>query len=334
MKTYEIVSGGGIDALRLADRRLPEPGPGQVQIRVLASSINYRDLGTVRDPVSRGLVLPRVPNSDGAGEVTAVGDGVTRFKVGDRAMGIFMQRWIDGPMTAEAVASALGGMLDGMLSEYVVLDQDGLVATPDHLTDEEASTLPCAAVTAWHSLVEVGNVRAGDTVLLLGTGGVSVFALQFATMLGARVIHTSSSDDKLERLRDMGAWETIKYSRTPDWHHRVMELTDGRGVDHVVEVGGPGTLERSIASTRISGSIGVIGTLSQGSVNPLMLMRRGLRVQGIYVGHRRMFEDMNRAIAAHRMRPVIDKVFVYGDAPMAYHRMESRSHFGKIVIRL
>ena len=334
MKAYEIVSGAGIDALRLADRPQPEPGPGQVQVRVRASSINYRDLGTVRDPVSRGVRFPTVPNSDGAGEVTAVGPGVTRFKTGDRVMGTFMQDWIDGPMTAEAVASALGGALDGMLSEYVVLGQDGLVATPDHLTDEEAGTLPCAAVTAWHSLVEVGNVKAGDTVLLLGTGGVSIFALQFATMLGARVIHTSSSDDKLARLRDLGAWETIKYSNTPDWQHRVMELTDGRGVDHVVEVGGPGTLERSIGSTRISGSIGVIGTLSQGSVNPLMLMRKGLRVQGIYVGHRRMFEDMNRAIAAHRMRPVIDRVFDFAEAPKAYHHMESRNHFGKIVIRL
>jgi NADPH:quinone reductase-like Zn-dependent oxidoreductase len=334
MKTYEIVSPDGIDTLRLADRPIPEPGPRQVQVRINASSINYRDLGTVSDPGPRGIPYPTIPNSDGAGEVTAVGDRVTRFKVGDRVMGTFMQNWIDGPMTPTAIGSALGGSVDRLLTEYAVLDEDGLVSTPSHLSDTEAATLPCAAVTASHNLVEVGGVKAGDTVLLLGTGGVSIFALQFAQMLGARVIHTSSSDEKRARLTELGAWQTINYADTPEWQDAVMDISEGRGVDHVVEVGGPGTMERSITATRIAGTIGVIGTLSQGSVNPMSFMRKGLRVQGIYVGHRNMFEDMNRAIAQHELRPVIDRTFAMEDARDAFHYMATGHHFGKIVIAL
>ena len=334
MKTYEIVSPNGIDALRLAERPIPEPAPGQVQVRIRASSINYRDLGTILDPAARGLPYPTIPNSDGAGEVTAVGEGVERFRHGDRVMGIFMQTWLDGGMTPDHQANALGGTLDGLLTEYAVLDQDGLVSTPDHLSDEEAATLPCAAVTAWHSLVEIADIGQDDTVLLLGTGGVSIFALQFASMRGARVIHTSSSDEKLARLGELGATETINYASTPEWQDAVMDLTDGRGVDHVVEVGGPGTLDRSIAASRVGGSIGMIGTLMGGTVNPLSLMRKGLRVQGIYVGSRRMFEDMNHAISESSLRPVIDKTFAFDEAPQAYHLMKSGGHFGKIVIRV
>lgn len=334
MRTYEIVSPNGIDALRLSDRPIPVPGTGQVQVRINASSINYRDLGTVRDPEPRGIPYPTIPNSDGAGIVTATGEGVTRFKTGDRVMGIFMQDWVDGPMTPSAADSALGGARDGLLTEYTVLSEDGLVATPQHLSDTEAAALPCAAVTAWHSLVEVGNVKAGDTVLLLGTGGVSIFASQLAQILGARVIHTSSSEEKRARLKELGAWETINYADTPEWQDSVLDMTDGRGVDHVVEVGGPGTLERSIASTRIAGSIGVIGTLSNGSVNPISVMRKALRVQGIYVGHRNMFEDLNRAIAQHELRPVIDRTFPMENAKDAFHHMASGRHFGKIVIEL
>lgn len=333
MKTYQIVSPDGIDALELAEKDAPKPGPGQVHVRIAASSINYRDLGTVRDPAPRGISYPTIPNSDGAGEVVAVGAGVTRFKPGDRVIGTFMQNWIDGPMTPTAVASALGGALDGLLTQEAVLHEDGLVATPAHLSDVEAATLPCAAVTAWHSLVEVGQVKAGSTVLLLGTGGVSMFALQFAQLLGARVIHTSSSADKITRLQELGAWQTVNYAEIPEWQDAVMDITDGRGVDHVVEVGGPGTLERSIAATRIAGSIGVIGTLAQGNVNPLNVMRKALKVQGIYVGHRRMFEDMNRAISNHGLKPIIDTVFAFEDARKAFHYMESGRHFGKIVIQ-
>ncbi len=334
MKTHEIVSPDGFYTLRLADRPIPEPNPRQVKVRINASSINYRDLGTVSDPRPRGIPYPKIPNSDGAGEVTAVGDCVTRFKVGDRVMGTFMQNWVDGPMTPTAIDSALGGSVDGLLTEYAVLDEDGLVSTPSHLSDTEAATLPCAAVTAWHSLVEVGGVKAGDTVLLLGTSGVSIFALQFAQMLGTRVIHTSSSDEKRARLTELSAWQTITYADTPEWQDAVMDISEGRGVDHVVEVGGPGTMERSITATRIAGTTGVIATLSQGSVNPMSFMRTGLRVQGIYVGHHNMFEDMNRAIAQHELRPVIDRTFAMEDARDAFHYMATGHHFGKIVIAL
>ncbi len=332
MKAYEIVSAGGIDALKLAERDAPEPGPGEVLVRIRASSLNYRDLMTVMDPEGRKLPYPRVPNSDGAGEVMAVGAGAARFKAGDRVAGCFFQRWEAGQISADGMASALGGALDGVLAEQVVLREGGLVAVPEHLSFEEASTLPCAALTAWHCLVEVSQVKAGETVLLLGTGGVSVFALQFAVMHGARAIVTSSSDAKLARARDMGAWQTINYKDTPDWDKAVMDLTGGRGVDHVVEVGGAGTLGKSIEAARVGGRIGLIGVLTGGQINPTAMMRKSLRVQGIYVGSRAMFEAMNRAISARGLRPVIDRVFAFDDARAAYHNMRGASHFGKIVV--
>jgi len=230
------------------------------------------------------------------------------------------------------MASALGGALDGVLAQQVVLREGGLVSVPEHLSFEEAATLPCAALTAWHSLVEVSQVKAGETVLLLGTGGVSVFALQFAVMHGARAIVTSSSDAKLARARDMGAWQTINYKDTPDWDKAVMDLTGGRGVDHVVEVGGAGTLGKSIEAARVGGRIGLIGVLTGGQINPTAMMRKSLRVQGIYVGSRTMFEAMNRAISARELRPVIDRTFPFDDARAAYHHMRGASHFGKIVV--
>jgi NADPH:quinone reductase-like Zn-dependent oxidoreductase len=332
MRAYEIVSADGIDALRMAERSSPEPGPGAVLVRLRASSINYRDLLTILDPESRGLPYPRVPNSDGAGEVLAVGPGVTRFAPGDRVAGTFFQRWDDGPITADAMASALGGALDGVLADEVVLAEHGLVRIPAHLSFAEAATLPCAALTAWHALIEKGRLRAGETVLLIGTGGVSIFALQFAALHGARPIVISSSDAKLERARSLGAWRTVNYRTTPDWDRAVVELTDGLGVDHVVEVGGAGTLERSIAASRVAGQIALIGVLSGGQINPTPIMRKSLTVHGIYVGSRAMFEAMNRAIAAAVLRPVIDRQFAFDDARAAYHHMQAASHFGKIVI--
>ena len=334
MRAYEINSDGGVDALTLTERPDPRPGPGEVLLKVRATSVNYRDLSTIEDPVSRNLPYPRIPNSDAAAEVLEVGQNVTRVEPGDRVMTTFFQRWIDGPITEEAMASALGGALDGVLAERVVLHQDGLVATPEHLSDAEAATLPCAALTAWNSLVEQGNVKPGQTVLLLGTGGVSIFALQFATLLGARAIVTSSSDDKLARAIKLGAWETINYRRTPEWEKRVLELTNGRGVDHCVEVGGAGTLARSIAATRVAGSIGLIGVLTSGELNPTLIMRKSLRLQGIYVGSRRMFEGMNRAIAQHRLRPVIHRSYPFEDARAAFHAMREAQHFGKLVIEV
>ncbi len=334
MRAYEINSDGGIEALALMERPDPRPGPCEVLVRVRASSVNYRDLSTVEDPVSRNLAYPRIPNSDGAGEVVEVGEAVTRFKPGDRVAATFFQRWIDGEITQDAMASALGGALDGMLAEYVVLHQDGLASVPEHLSDLEAATLPCAALTAWNSLVEQGNVKSGDTVLLLGTGGVSIFALQFATLLGARVIITSSSDEKLSHAKSLGAWETINYRQTPDWDQAVLDLTAGRGVDHSVEVGGAGTLAKSVAATRVAGSIGLIGVLTHGELNPTLIMRKSIRLQGIYVGSRRMFEDMNRAIAQHRLRPVIYRTYPFEEGREAYRAMRQAQHFGKLVIEI
>ncbi|WP_193170219.1 zinc-dependent alcohol dehydrogenase family protein [Nisaea nitritireducens] len=333
MKAYEIVSDGGVDALALNDRPDPKPGPGEVLVRVRASSINYRDLSTVEAPVPRGIPYPRIPNSDGAGDVVEVGPGVTRWKAGDKVCGCFFQGWVDGDITPELMGQALGGTIDGMLTEYRVLGEGGLVAMPEHLSYEEASTLPCAALTAWVSLVHRGGVKAGDTVLLLGTGGVSVFALQFCKLMGVKTICTSSSDEKIARLKAMGADEVINYRTHPEWQEKVLELTDGRGVDHTVEVGGAGTLERSIAATRVAGSIGLIGVLTGGEINPVNIMRKSIRLQGIYVGSRRVFEDMNAAISQHGLKPVISDTFAFEDARDAFHAMRAAGHFGKLVVK-
>jgi NADPH:quinone reductase-like Zn-dependent oxidoreductase len=331
VRAYEIQNGDGIDALVVSERATHEPGPGQVRVRVRANSVNYRDLMIISDPVPRGVAFPRIPNSDGAGEVTAVGDGVDGIAVGDRVAGCFFQAWVDGAISAAAMASAMGGAVDGMLAEEVVLAADGVVPIPDHLTFEEAATLPCAALTAWHALVEKGQVKAGETVLLLGTGGVSIFALQFCVMHGARAIVLSSSDEKLARAREMGAWQTLNYREHPEWHGPVAEMTGG-GVDHVVEVGGAGTLERSVEAARVGGHVALIGILTGGQVNPVAIMRKSLTVHGIYVGSRAMFGRMNGAIAANGLKPVIDQTVAFDEAPAAYHAMQAAGHFGKIVI--
>jgi NADPH:quinone reductase-like Zn-dependent oxidoreductase len=303
-------------------------------VRVRAVSLNYRDT-LILNGQYPGLNLPIVPLSDGAGEVVALGEGVTRVKVGDRIAGIFFQDWIAGRLTREKIKSALGGAIDGMLAEYVVLNQDGVVLLPDHLSYEEGATLPCAAVTAWQALVTRGSITAGETVLLLGTGGVSTFALLFAKTLGAKIIMTSSSDEKLERAKAMGAHETINYKTYPNWPEQVWALTQGEGVDQVVEVGGAGTLERSLKSTRVGGRVSLIGVLSgAGEVNHAYILRNSIDVQGIYVGSREMFEAMNRAIALHRIQPVIDRVFPFSEAPEAYRYLQSGSHFGKVVIQI
>ena len=335
MRACQITSPNGIDGLELTGPGEGRPGPNEVLVRIRAVSLNYRDLNTVRYAGQRNLRLPFTPCSDGAGEVLEVGALVSRVRPGDRVAGIFVQSWLDGEMPADAIASSLGGGLDGVLAEQVVLPQDGLVHLPRHLSYEEAATLPCAGVTAWHALVSRGVLKAGDTVLVQGTGGVSIVALQFALMTGARVIATSSSDEKLERVRKLGPVEGINYASTPDWDQRVLELTDGVGVDHVVEVGGAGTLERSFRAARVGGTISLIGLLSGAAqVDPMPVLTKRLRVQGVYVGSRRMFEDMDRAMALHQMRPVIDRAYSLDEAPDAFRLMESAGHFGKITIVL
>jgi len=333
MKVYEIRDGQGIDAVRLGERPDLQYGPGQVLIRVKAVSLNFRDLTVARGGYGKGTKQNVIPCSDGAGEVIAVGSGVTRVAVGNRVAGIFMQGWLAGKPSEASPQSAMGGAIDGMLAEYVVLNQDGVVKFPDHLSYEEAATLPCAAVTAWNALAVSGRVRPGEAVLTQGTGGVSLFALQFSKLLGARVIGTSSSDDKLARAAALGLNDGINYKTTPDWEKPIRQLT-GIGVDHIVEVGGAGTLEKSMKAVRYGGTISLIGVLTGGTgeVNPRLILMKTIRVQGIYVGSREMFENMNRAISLNKLRPVIDRVFPFEEAPAAYHHMESGAHFGKIVI--
>jgi len=333
MKVYELQGGFGIDALVLAERPMPQPAAGQVLLKMRAWSLNYRDLMMVKGRYRPNLRLPMTPLSDGVGEVVDIGEGVSRVNRGERVAGIFMPKWLDGEPTEEKAKNALGGGETGMAAEYVVLDADGVVPVPDHLTDEEAATLPCAAVTAWHALVTSGRVQAGDTVLTLGTGGVSLFALQFAKLSGARVIATSGSDEKLARALDLGASSGINYKMTPEWGSFVRELTDGAGVDHVIEVGGAGTLGQSLRAVRMGGRISLIGVLSGGGqIDPTPILMKNVCVEGIFVGSRAMFEAMNEAIAQHRMRPVADRVFPFGALREALRHMERRAHFGKIAL--
>jgi NADPH:quinone reductase-like Zn-dependent oxidoreductase len=306
-----------------------------VLVKVAACSLNFRDLaivlGTYRMPTRPNIV----PLSDGAGEVVEVGRDVTRVKAGDRVAGCFFQRWVGGSPAPDTHTSALGGSRDGMLADYALLEEDGVVKLPAHLSFEEGATLPCAALTAWHALMEHARILPGQTVLVQGTGGVSIFALQLARLAGAEVIATSSSDEKLARAKALGAAHGINYRATPDWDKAALELSGGLGVDHVVEVGGAGTFERSLRSIRIGGKITLIGVLSGGGqINPTLIFSRRANVQGISVGSTQMFEAMNRAIAAARLKPAIDKVFGFDDAPAAYRHLQSAQHFGKVVIRL
>jgi NADPH:quinone reductase-like Zn-dependent oxidoreductase len=335
MRAYQLPKGGaGVDALQQVERPEPKPAYRQVLVKVKACSLNFRDLaiarGSYRMPVRDNLV----PLSDGAGEVIEAGPGVTRVKAGDRVAGNFFQRWTGGEPSADTHKSALGGGIDGMLSDYVVLEEDGVVKIPRHLSPEEGATLPCAAVTVWHAMFEHAKLRAGDTVLLQGTGGVSIFGLQFAKAMGIRAIIISSSNEKLQRAKALGATFGINYKTTPDWEKAAMEFTGGNGVDHVVEVGGAATLARSFGALRAGGKVTMIGGLSGGAteLNPGLIFSRRANVQGISVGSTQMFEAMNRAVEANAIKPVIDKVFPFAEAKAAYHHMASGAHFGKIVI--
>jgi NADPH:quinone reductase-like Zn-dependent oxidoreductase len=341
MNAYPITQ-FGVD--HLAHVQLPQLqiAPGRVLIKVHAVSLNYRDLMMVRGVYNPKMALPRIPCSDGAGEVTAVGEGVSRVRVGDRVCGIFMQRWLDGPLTAEKSKAALGGDVDGMLAEYALLDQDGVVRFPEHLSYEEAATLPCAGVTAWNALHHAGEpghpARPGETVVIQGTGGVSIFALQFAKLLGAKVIGTSSSEEKLRRAIALGLDAGCNYKERPEWSGWVSEMTGGRGADRIIEVGGAGTFGQSLRAARVGGVIAQIGVLSGAATSePIALtpiLHKQLHVQGIYVGSRAMFEEMNAAIAKAGLHPVIDRVFDFDQVREAFSHMQSASHFGKIVIRV
>jgi NADPH:quinone reductase-like Zn-dependent oxidoreductase len=334
VRRYEVRT-PGIDNLSIGEAPEPAPGPGEALVRVRAVSLNYRDLLVVRGEYGRNVALPIVPLSDCSGDVVQTGAGVARVRPGDRVAAIFMQQWISGALTEAAARSALGGAIPGVFSELAVFKAEGLVHVPAHLSYEEAATLPCAAVTAWHALITTGQITQGETVLVQGSGGVSVYALQFARLAGARVLATTGSAPKMERLRAIGASEVINYNENPDWDKTVRSLTGG-GVDHVVEVGGAGTLARSFRATRTNGRISLIGVLSgnQGEVNPVPVLMRNLTVQGIFVGSRDMFEAMNRAVALHELRPVIDRVFAFAEARQALHHMQAQKHFGKIVIRV
>ncbi|MBC8103638.1 MAG: NAD(P)-dependent alcohol dehydrogenase [Cytophagales bacterium] len=333
MNVYELQKQNDANALVRAQRADPAPGPYQIVVQVRAVSLNYRDLMILANPAQ---TTPRIPVSDGAGEVIAVGTGVTRVAVGDRVAGAFFQNWSAGDVSAAAHDLALGGSVDGMLAEQVLLSEEGVVRFPDHLSYEEAATLPCAAVTVWNALIEQGGLRAGQTVLLLGTGGVSILGLQFAKQHGARVIVTSSSDEKLASAKSLGADETVNYRTTPDWEKAVWEMTGRTGVDQVVEVGGAGTLEKSLQSVRDGGTVSLIGVLTgfEARINPILVLQKSVRLQGIYVGSRATFANMNRAVAQSRLKPVIDRVFPFVEAPVAYEFLRSGSHFGKVVIRV
>lgn len=324
----------GVENLHIVDRVEPVPRRQEILIRVRATALNYRDVEIVSGSYHTGFTLPLVPLSDGVGEVVAIGDEVTRFKIGDRVCSTFWQRWGGGSFRMAEPAYQRGGPIDGLLADYAVLDEQAAVLAQKNLSDVEAATLPCAAVTAWHALVTLGTVKAGDTVLVQGTGGVALFALLFARANGARVIVTSSSDEKLQRALAMGGFAGVNYRQNPEWADAVLKLTDGRGVDHVIEVGGPRSFEQSLKASARCGQINVIGYLggTVGTINPLDIFRKQVQVRGIPVGSRESFEAMVRAIEVLDLKPVIDRTFAWTEIAAAIRYLESGSHFGKVAL--
>lgn len=336
MKVYELQDEFGYENLSQVERDNPSPGAEDVLIDIKAISINFRDLMMIKGQYNPNQPLPLIPFSDASGYVIETGDEVDRFETGDRVAPIFAQEWLAGDFSIEYRESTLGGPLDGTLAERKVFPQEGLVKVPEHLTDEEAATLPCAGVTAWNALRSGDSIGPGETVLLLGTGGVSIFSLIYATTMGARTIVTSSSDEKLEAVQKMGADETINYETNPDWDDTVMELTAGEGVDRVVEVGGAGTLRKSLNCAKASGHVSVIGVLSGGSgeISVLPALMKSLTVQGLLVGSRRDFLEMNRAITHQELRPHVDSVFEFDEVVDACRYQEAGKHVGKVVVRV
>ena len=334
MDLFEIQA-FGLDHLKRTERPVPEPEADEVMIRVRAVSLNYRDLLVVQGKYNPRMALPRVPLSDGAGEIVAVGAKVTEWKPGDRVVVPFMPEWLDGELTADKALSALGGDVDGMLREFVTVGAHSLLPIPPHLSFEQAAALPCAAVTAWNGLFVSGRLQPGQTLLLQGTGGVSLFGLQLGKIAGATIILISSSDAKLERAREMGAHHTINYRTHPDWEKRVLEITNWNGVDLTLEVGGAGTLSRTLRATRPAGQVSLIGVLSgvSGDIQLGHILHKAIALRGIYVGSKAMFAALNTVVTQHRLEPVIDKIFSFSETLDALRHLESAQHFGKIVIR-
>jgi NADPH:quinone reductase-like Zn-dependent oxidoreductase len=336
MRVFQVENAWSMENVRMNTRPDPQPKAGQVRLKMKASALNYRDIIVpVRGYGSRMKTLPLIMLSDGLGIVESIGDGVTQFNIGDRVCPLFFQSWISGPPDKQKLSLSLGCETDGTMAEYMVLSEQGVAHAPDHLDDIEAATIGSAGVTAWRALVTEGGIRPGDKVLVLGTGGVSLFALQFAKMLGAMVIITSSNNDKLARARTMGADETINYLDIPEWGRRAREIAGGDGVDHVVEVGGEGTLPQSLRAVRTGGTISLIGVLSGGNMNiPLgPVVTRHVRMQGITVGNRDDFTAMAAAIGTHKIKPAIDRIFAFDELRAALEYMVGGRHFGKICIK-
>ena len=336
MKVFQIQDDWGMEHLKLASRPDPKPGPGQVLLRMRAASLNYRDLVVpMRGYGSHTGTLPLIPVSDGVGEVVEAGAGVTRVKSGDRVCPLFAQNWISGEPTPERLSRSLGGPVDGTMAEYMVLSEEGVSKVPAHLSDEQAASLPCAALTAWSALVTHDNLGPGSRVLVQGTGGVALFALQFARLRGAHVTLISSSDDKIARAKALGADAAINYLRVPEWYKATREITGGQGYDHILELGGEKTLPQSLRCIRPGGTLSMIGVLSGGMLSaPLgLVVTRQVRLQGITIGNRDGFEAMLRAIGRHGLQPVTDKVFPFEQLKEAMSYLKSGAHFGKVCIR-
>jgi len=336
MKAMALQGGFGLEHLKPLDRETPTPGPGEVLLKMKAASLNYRDLLIAEDRYGGRFKLPLVPLSDGCGEVVELGEGVSRVAIGDRVAPIFFQNWLSGEATLDGLVSSMGGPLEGCWQEYRVLPEQGVVKTPAHLSDAQVACLPCAGLTAWRALVTEGGIKPGDTILLQGTGGVSIFALQFAKAAGAEVIITSSSDEKLERARALGADHSINYRKTPETSKVVRDLTGWRGVDHVIEVGGQETLKEALKSIRLNGRISIIGNVSGNTADLRIgaVIATRVTMQGISVGSRAEIEAMNRAIDLHKIDPVVDTVLTFDAGRAAFEQMANGNHLGKICIDL
>ncbi len=336
MKAF-ITLGDGIDKLRLTELPTPEPKADEVLVRMAAASLNYRDLLVINGIASWKPVSSRIPLSDGVGEIVAVGRNVSRWKIGDRVAGLFLPKWIDGELTPEKYVSPLGGALaDGVLAEYVVFNERAVVRIPGTLSNIEAATLPVAALTAWHAVAHRSQVQSGESVLIQGTGGVSLFALQFSHELGAKPIVISSSDEKLERIKALGGWATINYKTFPKWEEHIIELTGGTGVDHVIETVGAENLNRSLEAVKLSGTISFIGLIAglSAPINTYQFVQKNVSIYGIETGSGEMFDEMNRFIESRDLKPVIDRTFAFAEIREALKHLESGKHFGKVTFEI